>query len=144
MSEALVWWILAGGAVAAELLTGTFYLLVLALGLAAGAVAAHVGLPGTWQLTIAGVVGAGAVTAWHQIRSRRMQPVDAAANPDVNMDVGSTVHVSDASQWQADGSIAVKYRGAVWNAQLAPGARPQAGAYVIEQVHGNLLLLRNA
>jgi membrane protein implicated in regulation of membrane protease activity len=40
-SATTVWWVLAGLAVALELATGTFYLLMLALGMAAGAIAAH-------------------------------------------------------------------------------------------------------
>jgi membrane protein implicated in regulation of membrane protease activity len=43
ISATTVWWVLAGIAVAVELATGTFYLLMLALGLAAGAVASHLG-----------------------------------------------------------------------------------------------------
>src|SRR5436305_6136835 len=42
-SHASVWWIAAGVAVAAELATGTFYLLMIAMGLAAGALAAQLG-----------------------------------------------------------------------------------------------------
>jgi membrane protein implicated in regulation of membrane protease activity len=47
------WWILAGMAVIAELLTGTFYLLMLALGLSAGALAAHAGAGVAGQLVAA-------------------------------------------------------------------------------------------
>lgn len=144
MSEALVWWVLAGGVVIAELLTGTFYLLMVAVGLAAGAVAAHVGLSSSLQMVCAGVIGAGAVAIWHQVRSQRQSPADAASNPDVNLDVGSTVHVADASVWQSDGSATVRYRGADWSAQLAAGSVAQAGNYVIEQIHGSRLVLRNA
>ena len=45
MAESTLWWLLAGGIVAAELLTGTFYLLMLALGVAAAAIAAHLRYP---------------------------------------------------------------------------------------------------
>ena len=38
-----VWWVVAGVLVAVELATGTFYLLMLALGAAAAALAAHAG-----------------------------------------------------------------------------------------------------
>jgi membrane protein implicated in regulation of membrane protease activity len=144
MSEALVWWVLAGGVVIAELLTGTFYLLMVALGLGAGALAAHAGLSTQLQMVCAAMVGAGAVALWHQVRSKRHIPVDAAASPDVNLDVGSTVHVAEASIWQADGTATVRYRGADWSAQLAAGSQPQAGNYVIEQIHGSRLVLRNA
>jgi membrane protein implicated in regulation of membrane protease activity len=144
MSEALVWWVLAGGVVIAELLTGTFYLLMVALGLGAGALAAHAGLSSSLQMVCAGVLGAGAVVIWHQVRSKRHSPVDAAASPDVNLDVGSTVHVAEASSWQADGTATVRYRGADWSAQLAAGSSAQAGNYVIEQIHGSCLVLRKA
>ena len=53
LSAATLWWVAAGIAVAAELATGTFYLLMIALGLGAGAVAAHAGLSATWQVTAA-------------------------------------------------------------------------------------------
>ena len=62
LSNASVWWVAAGVAVAAELGTGTFYLLMIALGLVAGAIAAHLGLGTTTQLLVAAVVGGGAVT----------------------------------------------------------------------------------
>ena len=39
MAMSTIWWLLAGGAVALELFTGTFYLLMVALGLGAGGAA---------------------------------------------------------------------------------------------------------
>ena len=50
MAESTIWWLLTGTAVAVELVAGTFYLLMLAIGLAAGALAAHVGAPLAAQL----------------------------------------------------------------------------------------------
>jgi membrane protein implicated in regulation of membrane protease activity len=130
--------------VIAELLTGTFYLLMVALGLGAGALAAHAGLSTALQMVCAGLVGAGAVAVWHVKRSKAPAAVSAAANADVNLDVGSTVHVANASVWQSDGSATVHYRGAEWSAQLATGATAQAGNYTIEQVQGSRLIVRNA
>ena len=43
-----LWWVLAGVLVIAELLTGTFYLLMLALGSVAAAGAAHAGAGAPW------------------------------------------------------------------------------------------------
>ena len=59
LSAATIWWVLAGILVAVELAIGTFYLLMVALGLAAGAVAAHLGLPLSAQVTTAAIVGGG-------------------------------------------------------------------------------------
>ena len=67
-----LWWLAAGLLVAAELASGTFYLLMVALGCAAGALAAHAGLGATAQMLVAAVVGAGATTAWY--RTRRQAP----------------------------------------------------------------------
>ena len=44
MEASTIWWLAAGAVVVAELLTGTFYLLMVALGLVAAALAAHLGL----------------------------------------------------------------------------------------------------
>ena len=56
-SASTLWWVLAGLLVAAELLSGTFYLLMLALGVAAGALAAHAGLGLSAQVITAAVLG---------------------------------------------------------------------------------------
>jgi len=50
MAESTIWWLLAGGLIALELLTGTFYLLMLSLGVAGAAIAAHLGASVTVQL----------------------------------------------------------------------------------------------
>lgn len=57
-SLATWWWIVAGALVAAELATGTFYLLMLALGAAAAALGAHAGLSGSLQIVTAALVAA--------------------------------------------------------------------------------------
>src|SRR5215212_386576 len=101
MAESTVWWLLAGTAVAVELVTGTFYLLMLAIGLAAGAVAAHAGAPLAAQLITAAVIGGGAVAAWHVQRGRRAPEPGASTNHDVNQDIGETVHVE---AWNPDGT----------------------------------------
>ena len=63
LSNASVWWVAAGVAVAAELGTGTFYLLMIALGLLAGALAAHLGIGEAGQFLAAAVIGGGATAA---------------------------------------------------------------------------------
>src|SRR5262245_21732576 len=56
-----VWWVVTGGLVALELATGTFYLLMLAIGAAAAALMAYAGAGLSLQLVVAAVVGGGAV-----------------------------------------------------------------------------------
>ena len=138
MPESTIWWLLTGTAVAVELLTGTFYLLMLAIGLAAGALAAHAGAATTVQLVTAALVGGGAVGAWHLKRGRLPRGPAASANRDVNLDVGETLHV-DA--WNPDGTASVKYRGANWTVVAAEGEPQAAGAYRVREVIGNRLVV---
>ena len=136
MSASTLWWLAAGGLVAAELATGTFYLLMLALGAAAGAVAALSGLDSTAQVMIAAVAGAGATAAWHWKRAHAPRSAPAASNPDVNLDIGQTLKVE---HWEADGSARVSYRGAAWSVRWAGAGAPQPGEHVIVGVEGNHL-----
>ncbi len=138
ISLATFWWVLAGAAVAVELATGTFYLLMLALGFAAGAIAAHLGLPMAWQITVAAIVGGGATALWHWHRSRQPATHTAAQNRDVNLDITDRVHVAS---WAPDGTARVQHRGSMWAARLAPGAAARPGEYVISAVEGNWLVL---
>ncbi|AVS70418.1 hypothetical protein C8247_08245 [Paracidovorax avenae] len=143
MQHSTLWWLMAGAMVAAELVTGTFYLLMLAVGLVAGALAAHAGLPITAQLVAAACVGAGGVIACHQLRRRRMAAVQpAASNRDVNLDVGETVQVP---AWNPDGTAQVRYRGAQWTVVLRSGPAGAAtalpGTYRVAEVVGNRLVV---
>lgn len=138
MGDSTLWWLLAGVAVAAELVTGTFYLLMLAIGLAAGALAAHAGAGLAGQLLAAAVVGGGAVTGWRLLRGRRPAGPPPAANPDVNLDIGETVRV-DA--WDADGTAQVRYRGAQWTVAHLPGLAPAPGLHRVREVVGSRLIV---
>ena len=138
MAESTVWWLLTGTAVAVELLTGTFYLLMLAIGLAAAALVAHLGVSMPVQLVVAALVGGGSVVGWHILRQRGPKELPAAANRDVNLDIGETVHVT---RWNADGTTQVKYRGAQWTAVPAPGSIPVAGPHRILEVVGSRLVI---
>jgi membrane protein implicated in regulation of membrane protease activity len=135
-SASTLWWLLAGGLIAAELATGTFYLLMVALGAAAGALAAHAGMAGTAQVVVAALVGAGATAAWHFQRARQPRSAPAASNADVNIDIGRTLRV-DA--WAADGSARVAYRGSTWSVRHAGPGAPVPGEQVIVSVDGNEL-----
>ena len=138
MEESTLWWLVAGAAVIAELLTGTFYLLMLAIGLAAGALSAHAGASTAWQVVTAALVGTAAVLACYSLRKRRQQNQPAASNPDVNLDVGESVTVET---WNPDGTAQVKYRGAQWTVVLRPGNAPSPGRYRVAEVVGSRLLV---
>lgn len=138
MDPSTLWWLLAGAAVAVELVTGTFYLLMLAIGLAAGALAAHAGAGLSGQLVAAALVGGGAVAGWHLARGRRAGGPRTGANRDINLDVGEHIEV-DA--WQADGTAQVRYRGAQWTALPAGGVPAGTGAHRVTEVVGSRLVV---
>jgi membrane protein implicated in regulation of membrane protease activity len=137
VADSTIWWLLTGLAVGVELLTGTFYLLMLGVGLAAGALAAHTGLGTPMQLVVAAVIGGGAVTAWHLSRPRQ-RDVPAEANRDINLDIGETVHI-DA--WNPDGTASVKYRGANWTVVPLSGTVQGTGAHRVREVVGSRLVV---
>ena len=137
-SQATFWWVLAGVAVAAELATGTFYLLMLALGMACAAVAAHMGLSVTLQIVVAALSGGGATALWHWKRMKNPRSAPSAENRDVNLDIGERVTVE---AWATDRTARVSYRGSIWTARLQAGATPQAGEHVVKAVEGNWLVL---
>lgn len=139
MAESTVWWVLAGAAIAVELVTGTFYLLMLSMGLVAAAIAAYLGVSATVQLVVAAVVGGGSVVAWRSYKQKTPSALPASANRDVNLDVGETVHVE---AWGPDGTSSVKYRGANWSVSLVAGATPCPGVHSIVEVIGSRLVVR--
>ena len=141
MAESTVWWVLAGALIAVELLSGTFYLLMMAIGLVAAALTAQIGASLSMQLVVAALVGGGAVIAWRAYKQRRPSAPRASANPDVNLDVGETVHVE---AWDAEGHASVKYRGANWQVVIAPGITAVPGACTIVEVLGNRLIVKPA
>ncbi len=136
LSSSTLWWLLAGALVAAELATGTFYLLMVALGAAAGALAAHAGVGATGQVVAAAVCAAGATAAWHFKRARSPKSAPVESNRDVNLDIGQRLQVPE---WQPDGSARVSYRGAMWAVRFAGGGQPAAGEHVIVALQGNEL-----
>lgn len=141
MAHSTLWWLIAGGAIVLELLTGTVYLLLLGAGFAAAAIAAHLGVGTTGQLLTAAVVGVGAVGAWHLIRRRRPADPPSEANRDMNLDIGESIQVD---HWNQDGTASVRYRGAQWTVVPRPGVVPSTGMHRVAEVIGNRLVVDKA
>ncbi len=138
MADSTIWWLLTGAFIAIELLTGTFYLLMLSLGLAGAAIAAHLGATAPMQLVVAAVLGGGLVVAWRSYRKHQPPALPAGANRDVNLDVGESLQVQT---WNEDGTSTAKYRGAVWNVSLRAGAVSTPGLHRIVEVVGSRLVV---
>jgi len=137
MANSTVWWLLAGAAVALELLSGTFYLLLIGIAFAAAAVSTHLGLVPAGQFVVAAVVGIGAVLVWY-LTHRGAPSVPSQASRDLNLDVGENVHVE---AWNPDGTGTVRHRGAQWTVVVRPGATPVTGLHRVVEVVGNRLVV---
>lgn len=141
METSTWWWVLTGITIVAELLTGGIYLLMIALGLACGAIAAHLGITPAGQISVAAVVGVLAVLLCRRLRGRRAPELPPSANPDLNLDIGETLHVPE---WNSDGTARIPYRGSQWTVVLRAGSMPAAGLYRVIEVQGNRLIVDKA
>jgi membrane protein implicated in regulation of membrane protease activity len=134
------WLVGAGILVIAELFTGTFYLLMIAIGLAFGALAAALGASAPVQTITAAAVGVVATGLLHRSRFGKPARSNAARDHNVNLDIGQHVTVP---AWQ-NGRARVLYRGALWDVELVQGATPEAGDFRIVEIQGNRLIVSNS
>lgn len=137
MADWSFWLLAAGVIVIFELFTGTFYLLMIAIGVAFGGLAALAGAGLPAQTLVAAVVGVAATVLLRRSKYGGRNRSDAAVDPNVNMDIGQTVNVP---QWQ-DHTARVMYRGALWDVELAPDATPAPGLFTIREVRGSRLIV---
>lgn len=141
MTNWIAWLGLAGIVVILEMFTGTFYLLMIAIGLTAGAIAALAGMGGEVQLVAAAIVGVIATYGLRRSKWGRLSRRDAARDPNVNLDIGRAL-VVDA--WNDDGRTArAMYRGALWDVELEHDGQARPGAFVIREVCGSRLIVTN-
>lgn len=138
------WWILALALGVLEIVTGTFYLLVLAAGFAAGGLAAWAGASITAQVLVTAAL---AIAGWAWLWRRG--PWHGASGDDVAdssllLDVGERLEVE---AWGADRRAQVRYRGAAWTVELdpqEPASSAVPGQFVIRRVVGNRLIVQRA
>jgi len=133
MSAYGMWWIAAAALIAAELLSGTFYLLAVGVAVACGGIAAWLGWSAANQWLTAGILGVAGVALleWWK-RGRGATPRQPA------LDVGQMVQVQS---WGPDRTARVSYRGSTWDAELATPDTPQAETMYIAATRGSVLIL---
>ncbi|MCF7695809.1 MULTISPECIES: NfeD family protein [Mycetohabitans] len=140
VGSGLIWWIATGALLVVELTSGTFYLLMIALGCAAGGIAHGIGMPVAAQLALAALVALAAVTVLRRSRyghRQRRDVRDVTRDADVLLDIGQTVCVE---RWD-NGRARINYRGAQWDVELQPGESEHAHWYLIRQVRDNRLIV---
>ena len=140
MNEWVMWVVMAGVLVVLEMFTGTFYLLMIAVGMAFGALAALFGVSVPAQTIVAAVVGVIATGVLHRSRFGRPARMNPARDQNMNLDIGQTLMVD---HWQG-GKARVMYRGAMWDVELGPGAMAEGGTFKIVEVQGSRLIVANS
>jgi membrane protein implicated in regulation of membrane protease activity len=139
MSAAMLWFVLAFVLVVVELLTGTFYVLMVALAVAAGGVMAWLGAANWLQFLGAAVTGTSATLLLRRSRlGRASRHPDPSTDTEQNFDLGQQVAVD---RWNSDGTARVQYRGTQWDAVLAEGESQAQGPHYICAIHGARLTL---
>jgi membrane protein implicated in regulation of membrane protease activity len=138
MDHAVVWAVAGLVLVIVELLTGTFYLLVLGIAAFGAALAAWLGLQFSAQSIVAALIGAIGCYGVHLYRARnraeQMAPIDAG------------MPASFESWLDAGARLArVRYRGASWDARVEGGdaLEPGATVYVLAADGNTLRVTKN-
>ncbi|MBC7489631.1 MAG: NfeD family protein [Glaciimonas sp.] len=143
------WLLLSGLLILAELFTSTFYLLMIAFGVGAGAIAELVGLSLEWQFVAAAIVSVAGTVVVRTSRFGKWRTVSAARDSNVNLDIGQTINVDHWHGESNSDSMAnvgfykarAKYRGALWDVELAIGEEPHSGQFTIQEIRGSHLIV---
>ncbi|PRC90669.1 NfeD family protein [Solimicrobium silvestre] len=142
MSDWMSWLVVAGIAVMIELYTGTFYLLMIAIGMAAGALAAFLGVGKEFQLIIAAIVGVLATVTLRRSRFGLRNKVSASRDPNVNLDIGQLIQINEWQSIAPDLHTArAMYRGALWDVEFFGHAEPKSGMFKIVEIRGSQLVV---
>lgn len=136
--DAYLLWAVAGIVlIIVEMLTGTFYLLVLGIAALAAAGAAWFGLSFWVQAVVTAAVTVAGVILVNRYRSR------SAPAAKRSLDIGQSVTL-DSWVSEADGLARVSYRNAQWEARVTGDRVPDGKVFYIHAVEGNTLLVSAA
>ena len=133
MENYVYWFLLALILLGLEMASGTFYLLVLSIAMAAGGLAAFQAASLEWQLLICASTVIAGVIVLRRWKSTRGNEVASAS-----LDIGQPVQVL---KWHENGKARVFYRGAEWDAESESAETPRDGVLYIAAVHGSSLIL---
>ncbi len=133
MENYISWFLLALILVVLEMVTGTFYMLVIAIALAVGGMMALLGMNLAWQLILRALT---VVTGTVVLRHGKSAQTSAASN--TSFDIGEPVRVI---KWNDNGTARGFYRGAEWDAQLESADKPRDATLYIAEIRGSGLVL---
>jgi len=132
-----VWWLAALVLVIAEMLSGTFYLIAIAFGLAAAGCTAYLGVAWIGQAAIAALLCTASVAGVHRWKKRQ---TGESEQSNFAYDIGESVQIMN---WSDERHARVSYRGAEWDAELAANSATDAArqSWRIKQIVGSRLII---
>ena len=133
MDTYLIWLVAGFLLVIVELVSGTFYLLVLGLAAVAGGVVAYTGLPFSVQAVVAATLAVVGVVWVNRVRR------SSAGVKMRSLDVGQPA-AFDRWADRAAGQARVKYRDALWDATVVGEISGEPGEVLyVDSIDGNAL-----
>lgn len=133
MAIYVYWFLLAVALLGVEMVTGTFYLLMISIAMAVGGFAALFGLGFPTQLVLAALAGVAGIVLLRKRKSVLVEDADSQ-----NMDIGHAVKILS---WREDGGARVFYRGAEWDAELGSPDAAHEGIFYIKAMRGSMIIL---
>lgn len=132
-----LWWSLAVLLIVGEMFTGTFYLLAVVFGLAAAGLAAFLGAGVAVQILLAALLCTVCVVLIHRWKQQHADPQERS---NLAADLGSEVRIVN---WNGERQARVSYRGAEWDAKLAPEvlADTERRTWLIKDIVGTQLII---
>lgn len=143
----IAWWVLSGVCVAIEMMTGTLYLLMIALSAGVGALVAHMGFDLAAQLIASAVFGIIATSFMHRKKmssiAKEKEDRKGFDNRDMLLDVNSTIWVAEQEieTIKTSGQALITYRGALWQFRIEGGGDFKPGNHSIKSIDQNVLIL---
>ena len=134
MPSYYIWFIVALCFAGGELLTGTFYLLAVAISITIGCLANLLGADLSRSLLITAAI---AISIFVMLRYTKKQQYKKSLPP---LDIGQPVTII---QWYDHLHARIQYRGTQWDAELIEDTVPVANAlYEIAGQQGNIFFIR--
>lgn len=133
MEHYLIWLLAGFGLVIVELISGTFYLLMLGIAAFGGAAVAYAGRGFEFQIMVAAILAAAGCYGAHIYRAKNSKQQMAS------VDAGQPANFEN---WidEGGGLARVRYRGASWDARVDGLGDLAAGALLyVEQIEGHTL-----
>lgn len=137
MDPALAWLLLGLGLIAVEMLSGTFYLLILGAAALIAALSGYLGAPFPMQAILA----AAAAVVGVLVLRRRRKGGPATPARDNQMDIGQTAVIES---WlnEPQRLARARYRNTTWDAEVLGNERVEIGAMLyVASTEGNRLKL---